>query len=232
VFDVPLEASTRPTLQHLAPAGRGLPVAVLLVIVVLGVAVLKPWVPSAPGIQTVESATASTGPRIATPATAPTPSSTPVPAPPRDAARCHNRAAWRLVVVERGPRREQRTWFAMKTLASASGPTDAAIPFRRTVSDDAVAIGFCAPDVDAGLDSSGGILRASGARIWRIRDGAATEVTGLQRIGSPAYGFAELYRPSRAGERVWTSAGYVFAVRDPFGRELWFGLRVAARQRP
>lgn len=206
--------------------------AVAVVMVVIVVAILKPWVPSAPGIQPVESATASTRSRITTPATSPTPSSTPVPAPPRDAARCHNRAAWRLVLVERSARREQRTWFAMKTLASASGPTDAAIPFRRTVSDDAVAIGFCAPDVDAGLGSSGGTLRASGARIWRIRDGAATEVTGLQRVGSPAYGFAELYRPSRAGERIWTPADYVFAVRDSFGRELWFGLRVTARQRP
>jgi hypothetical protein len=201
-------------------------------VVAVAIAIAKPWPGPPPAVPGATLAVVTT--RSSMVAVLPTPSLTPVPtAPPErppDSTSCHSEVAWRLVVVELGGRREQRTWFAMRRSASARSPEDPSIPFRRVISEDVVAMGFCSPRIDAGFGLPLGPLRAEGARLWRSVGGRTQELRDLRLVEPPESGIAELYRPAQ-GAGAWEPGDYVFRVTDPLLRTLWFGLHIVAPRR-
>jgi len=163
----------------------GLPVVGVLVALVVGLALLKPWGtagdPPSPG-----------PPRMVT---APTPAPTVLmidqSAEGLAGPVCLGTGAWRVASVETWRDQDVRVWRAIEPVADASGPLDPAIPTAPLFGLEVQALGWCAPVY--GQDRPVGPAEVDG---WIVRNGVA-HVLELRQV-LPARGrtaYAGLYVP-------------------------------------
>jgi hypothetical protein len=208
-----------PILVRTAPAGRmpgGIAAAVLVLLVV---AIAKPWVgaPTESAVTRLAPATPA-APVAATP-TAPMAKATPDTADEY----CLSQTSWMVAGIMDWGTWTVRTWEAIKPV-EATGPLDPAIQFGLIVSPSVWAVGYCAP---AGAPSLAGRAVVS---AWLIGPDSTATPVALRpwRPEVPTSSLGDLYveTPTRDGSN-WQKGRFVFAVADAEGgRAQWFGLDV------
>jgi hypothetical protein len=220
---------------RLASADRSPGIAVAIVVLGVGLAILKPWAPAAgPGDGRSGAAPGSTfAPAGQSPRAGPS-SAQPRPSPsPSEAVLelCHDPGSWRTATIETWHDQRVRVWRALDP-GPASGPLDASIQIVPAVGVSVPAIGFCAPT--SGPDRPGGAAKVS---AWRVDDNGA-RVVGLRQVapivGTSPFGalYGAPYDPSRSGGLSRTPEGWpagliVFRyVERATGAERWFGIDV------
>ncbi|MBA2700578.1 MAG: hypothetical protein H0U58_02610 [Chloroflexi bacterium] len=218
----------------------------MLVAIVLGLAVVKPWRSASEGQGAGGGGQPTSGLGAAAPIVDPA-----VPGASRgiDAARelvaafCLEPSGWRLYATERWSDREVRSWTSIRPIESADGPGDPRIPRFSAASQAVLTLGYCAP-ID-GVDRPPG---ATSITIYRRRENAPVtpaadrswEEIEPERVrptaGSSPLGGAwappaidpDPARPSVAGS--WASGTYVFRIqgvgRESAGFSRWFGVSV------
>jgi hypothetical protein len=181
-----------------------------LVLVLLVVAILKPWTGG-----TAEP----TGPLAAGPSAAPA-TATPIPTEDRTADGlaipiCLGTGAWRVASLETWQTQDVRVWRAIEPVTDATGPLDPAIPSVPIVAIQLTGLGWCAPAY--GVDKPIGPATVT---AWTIHDGAASPLQ-LRQV-RPADGvtpIAALYVPLTP----WSTEDVVFQYVDTgTNREAWF----------
>jgi hypothetical protein len=201
--------------------------AVALGIVVLAVAILKPWgwglaEPSAPiGV-------APAVPVVAT--SIPTEDRT---AEGLAAPICLGTGGWRVISLETWRTQDVRVWRAIEPIEGASGPLDPAIPSVPIVALQLVALGWCAPAFGPDMP-----IGPADVAAWTVHGDVAMQID-LRQV-RPIDGvtpIAALYVPlSLCPEpticapllpspepRPWASERVVFRYRDvPVDRSVWF----------
>jgi len=219
--------------------GRGLAATGLLVTLLLGVAIAKPWDWGGAG-------PGSRGPYVARP-TLPAPAT---PAPTADltpaglaAEVCLGTGAWRVASLETwqiagrsGIRAQQvRVWRAVSPVTGASGPDDPGIPIVAVAAMRVDGLGWCAPTTGSGSPLGPVVVRA----FHLDPTGATVAETTLRQVAPDAgvTPFGALYRatsgcgvgacadagatPTASG---WAAGRYVFRFDDTSAhRVLWFG---------
>ena len=203
--------------------GRWVGLAVLL----LGVAIVKPW-----GSDTVPPGPATPAGRAH--AIAGSGSVRAVAAPTVDTASaesaveaiCFNPLSWRVATIERWRDQTIRVWRAIEPRAIASGPEDGRVPITPLVSEGVIELGWCAP--------AGGLPRMAGnavVEVWRRTPTGAQPVTmSSQRPGPGTSPYGALYgAPAASLVTLWNDGTYVFHQRAPNGEESWFGVDLERR---
>jgi hypothetical protein len=214
-------------------SGRGPLGAIVVVILVVAVAIWKPWVEPAPapaGVGAPRPSPSSLAPR-ATFAPSVTPGSHP------DAAICYGLGSWRVVVVEDSPGRQVRTWIALEPIVTADGPTDPSIPIARVVSGGVEAAGFCGRTL---RDRAGGRGEPSLLSAWWLGEGRGHGRLQVERVEPVADGTAVLWAlkaDPEAPDRAWPVGRYVFEVGDPRPQRggatsEWFGIDIVEPPAP
>jgi hypothetical protein len=206
----------------------------VIVAVVLGVVVAKPW----PSPNDGGSADASGTPSRRSPQ----PSSAPTPMSPGDAARitvatfCLDTRTWLIASVERSFERasEQRirVWRALEPATAASGPDDPAIPIVSIVSEGLTELGWCAPTV---ADASPRL--PVDLDVWIRAPGGARPISlDSSRPVSDRSPYGALYRPPGKGPSSkatwWPDGTWVFRYGDAAGSQHWFAIEVETRPLP
>jgi len=195
--------------------------ALLLTAFVLGL--VRPWdwlegatSPATPGVPPGTSAA------VGAPTSSPAPSSTPEPGSDTAAAEaCAYPQSWRSATLQRWAGREAQVWTAVDAV-TATGPSDAAIPFQVVGGDEFRAIGWCAPvlgDERPPLDARG--------RLFRLDAAGAVEI-GFRRIapGAPN-ALGELWAPEASPPEFWPAGRYVIEIATPSGTwARWLGLEL------
>lgn len=229
-----------PVVQRVRRDRRG-PVALVLVIAALALAVLEPWdrddasPPDArstdPSLRTpaavVAVATdAASTPPLASPATTP-PVDRATPALDADAT-CARSPGWRLVVMTRAGETRLRSRAAVSPVAAAT-PTAADVPVVPVSADELEGIGWCVPRRDRAYE----VEFPARITVWRLADGGPTRVEALTPLtfADPPLG-EELYAPPRSNGpeiRSWPPGRYAIGYEttgDP--RVWWVGLDFSA----
>lgn len=211
--------------------GGGLSIAGVLVALLIGLAVVKPWGPAGdpppPG-----------PPRVVARATAED-----TPRPIDDSAEglagpvCLGPGAWRIASLETWRNRNVRVWRAIEPIVDASGPLDPAIPTASLFGLEVEALGWCAPAY--GAERPVGPAEVDG---WIVLDGVAHALELRQVL--PARGttaLAGLYVPispcslgvpcapaqTRFVTQRWETGRVVFRYEDRgTARTAWFGADV------
>jgi hypothetical protein len=222
-----------PTAPVRPPVGeRRLPVAAILVVALIGLAVVKPW--AAPRGETARS-----GPAVPRPRPSAIDSAPPTPAPTADTAAdlagpiCLGASAWRIASLELWRDQDVRVWRSIEPIDEATGPLDPAIPTAPAVGLKIRALGWCAPAYGPERPVGPAEVEA-----WIVIDGVAHELELRQTL--PAEGttyLAAVYVPvarcalgttcppsATMSPQPWTSGRIVFRYRD-LGRRTtaWFG---------
>jgi hypothetical protein len=205
------------------PLGRWIGLAVVL----LGVAIVKPW--GSDGASPASPATASRALALAGWA-----SVSVVATPVVDTASaeravesiCFNPLSWRVATVERWRDQTIRVWRAIEPRAVASGPEDGRVPITPLVSEGVIELGWCAP-----VDDSVRMAGSAVVEVWRRTPTGAQPVTmSSQRPGPATSPYGALYgAPSAPVVTLWNDGTYVFHQRAPNGEESWFGVEVERR---
>lgn len=194
----------------------------IIVVVGLGVAIVKPWDPGLSGrpARADPSSSPAEETSLALPTIAATGSIDPLAIPCLTDA-----ASWRVVTVERTSGRETRSWIAIQP-TTAAGPSDPNIPQVRVVADALGGLGFCAPDTPR---------FATDPRVWRVPIAGGSEfgtLEPLKRLVPAATGHANVYAPPASGT-AWLPGRYVIEVplaSDPRRRGVrgsaWFAVLV------
>jgi hypothetical protein len=198
-----------------------------VVIVLLAVAILKPWTfgtgqpTGLLGVVPIESAAI-----------------TPMPTEDRSAEGlaipiCLGTGGWRVASLETWRTQDVRVWRAIDPIAAATGPLDPAIPSVPIVAIQLTALGWCAPAFGDVMPVGPAIVTA-----WSVKDGQAAELQ-LRQV-RPLDGItpiAALYVPlTRCPEttlcapllptpvpRPWSTERIVFRYRDDATTNLsWF----------
>ena len=157
-------SSVRPTVTD-----RGLSVAAALVALVIGLAVVKPWVPASTA---PPAAVAPAGePRAAGPTAAATPRPTNDTAVALAGPICLGAGAWRVASLETWRDQDVRVWRAVEPIADATGPLDPAIPTVPVVGLEIRALGWCAPAYGPNRPVGPALLQG-----WIVINGAAHEL--------------------------------------------------------
>lgn len=202
---------------------------VVIAVLVLAVAILKPWDAGddragAPGSRTPDVPVAATPSDAGHPTTA-----------PRAQAEtlvddfCLDRGQWLVVSIERRHDQTFRVWRALDPAAAATGPEDPMIPVMPVVSDGVLHLGWCAPTYGAERPSGGASIDA-----WRIGTaGAAPLAMTRGRQDESTSPFGALYvaprRPLSSRSSTWPDGRYVFRHRAEDGAERWFSIEVVNR---
>jgi hypothetical protein len=198
-----------------------------VVILLLVVAILKPWAGGAPE---------PTGLLAAGPA--PTPEITPIPTEDRSAQGlagpiCLGTGGWRVASLETWRTQSVRVWRAIEPIPSATGPLDPAIPSVPIVAVELRAVGWCAPAF--GDDMPVGPVTVT---AWAVQGAAAAPIQ-LRQVRPPdgVTPIAALYVPlSSCADtttcaslqptpvpRAWATGRVVFRYDDAgTGRVDWF----------
>jgi hypothetical protein len=215
------------------PAGeRGLSVAAILVVILIGFAVAKPWADPA-----VES---ERQPPVARPRPAPTPAGPATPGPTADTAAdlaapiCLGAGAWRIASLETWQDTDVRVWRAIEPIAEASGPLDPAIPTAPAVGLEIRALGWCAPAFGPARPVGPAVVET-----WIVIDGVARHLELRQVLPEAGTTYlGGLYVPvgpcpidascppaaTRDVPQPWTSGRIVFRFEDVgAGTTAWFG---------
>ncbi len=212
--------------EPLAPVGgrpnRGPIVGVIAAaLVVVAIAVPKPWTPAtlvgAPPVgSTGDAGDGSSGPRGSA-----------GPADPYEPLRsiCGSPGGWRAATLHRWPNRASpiRTWSAIEP-AAATGPEDSDIPFV-----DVVAVvsqlGYCSPrGVTAAPDDTR-------AEIWSLRPGASVKLDPRLVEPDEPHPLGGFWAPPAGartqilGVEAWRPGSYVIRLRGTaFDR--WLGIEI------
>lgn len=227
-----------PVLQPLGPRTRGPGSLVVVVVLGLVLAVVKPWSvldPAGAGVGAGASRAQAVGgaSSVAPVPTRPSPS----PAPPDPAAiaraavnaECNQPSGWRLYDIDRWRGKPIHVWLAIDAVR-ASGPLDPSIEILPVVAATVDALGFCAPVVGT-VPSPQSDGRVS---IWRLTTapGATRAVASVlpRRRVSPVLpagvetALGGLYGPppgATDGSGGWAPGTYVMSVDG-----WWFGADV------
>lgn len=204
---------------------------VAAVVVLVLMAVLKPWAPRDAAGAADRPPGASTA--LVTPsaiATASTPGAGAAGTSRPDgtvAGACWPSGSWRIVADERFLGRTVRAWVTADPVAART-PLDPAISVTRLVSGGILRFGFCAP-VDAGVVPG----RTWRATVWRIDPvigtAASRSFTPVVRLLAPAGADGTIGPPpgtSRATAALWPPGRYVLEVHDamtPYA-DAWFAV--------
>lgn len=209
------------------PLGRWIGLAVVL----LGVAIVKPWgsagaPPPSPATGDRAQAIAEGG--SATVAATRGPDATTRESATEAAVRsiCFNPLSWRVATVERWRDQTIRVWRAIEPRIIATGPEDGRVPITPLVSEGVIELGWCAP-VDGAAPMSGNAI----VEVWRRTPSGAEPVTmSSQRPGPDTSPYGALYgAPAAPVVTLWNDGTYVFHQRAPNGQESWFGVDLERR---
>jgi len=176
-------------------------------------------------------------PLVQAPAT-PTPlagsSASPSPDDHEIGAMCIGTNAWLVASEERISGRAVRIWRSIEPVVAVQ-PDDPAIPWVSISSESLSALGWCGPEVGAGL-----LAEPTSVQAWALGPDEIRTVA-LVRL-RPTLGDSNmggLYRPAlartaRSGTAGWPAGRYLFRVRSGDGREVTFGVdvQVAPPSRP
>lgn len=220
-------------LVRVAPSRRDPGVVAVALVVLVAVALVKPWGSPAP-VAMIPGPTPAAAPTIPArpePAVVVAPRSSPVTGVER---LCYQPTSWWLAAVVRWPGQTVQTREALAAVA-ASGPLDPAIPFETIHSSRVQAIGYCAP-------ASGTERPPADATVavWRIDSRAAVQIQPptmptmdrsiLGRLWSPPSGPVATLRPidpRQAAIVSWPTGRYVITLQGDggaYGR--WLGVEV------
>jgi hypothetical protein len=214
---------------RLSPPDPRLSLAVGMVAMLVGVAVLKPWGSL--------GAPATAPPRVVV--VTPTPSVEPTDASPEGLADpvCLGAGAWRVASLESWQTQDVRVWRAVEPIPDANGPLDPAIPAVPVVAVELEALGWCAPAWGPDEPVGPAVVDA-----WQVRGQRASVLTLLQV--RPEHGTtpitalyvplgpcdASSWCPAALRSRVpqaWGSGRVVFRVEDEgTGGVGWFAADV------
>lgn len=207
----------------------------------VGVAILKPWSSVAP------SAVPGERPGSASRSTA-GPPATPTLRPDLDRALvssfCLEPTGWRLFATETFAEYQVRSWKSMVPAAEADGPGDARIPLIPEASRKVLTLGYCSPiqgperppeptttTMFRRIDDP---AAAGGVRWEPITAPRVLPVDGVSRLGGvwgPPGNTNRFIDPPAGAATGWPSGTYVFRIAshgragDP-GFERWFGVVV------
>lgn len=208
---------TEVELRSLGRNGRQLPAVILAVVLLLIVAVVKPW---SIGASAVPTASSSSHQAVAG-ASATSQSAT---ATALDAAGnlCTSPDGWQIVANDVELGRSVRTWLVATAMYSAYPPLRSAIPVTSIVSSGVSSLGFCAPAAlpgSAGTSWSGLLWRQGG-------DGTNSNAWHLAARLAPTPGsLGALADPLIQSVGGWPPGHYVLeASFEPFAPEAWLGL--------
>jgi hypothetical protein len=217
---------------RLPVADRRIPVAAIVVVALIGLAVVKPW--ATPGGETARTEQAVPRPRPSAIDTA-----SPTPGPTADMAAelagpiCLGAGAWRIVSLELWRDQDVRVWRSIEPIHEASGPLDPAIPTAPAVGNEIGALGWCAPTY--GRDRPNGPAQVE---AWIVMDGVAHDLELRQVLPEEGTTYlAAVYVPvgrcalgttcapaATMSPQPWTSGRIVFRYRDlGSGTTAWFG---------
>jgi hypothetical protein len=200
-----------------------------LIVLLLGLAIAKPWSgpddgpsgsPSAPVDRTASGQRNGPAPLATSPAADDASLDSAVE------AICFNPLSWRVATVERWRDQTIRVWRAIEPRAAAIGPEDGRVPIMPLVSEGVIELGWCAP--------AGETVRMSGTavvEVWRRTATGASPVTlTSQRPGPTTSPYGALYgSPAAPQAALWNDGTYVFHQRAPSGEESWFGVELERR---
>lgn len=220
---------------------HGTPTAVrivaLLLVVLVGLAVLKPW--EALAGPSTEQPERSPG-ALASPA--PTPAVTPAPVPSAASLRwdgleyfhCLGYPEWLLVSDEVQTDGLRRTWTTAGVRTGALAPGDPGIPRARIGAPSVPAIGVCVPGAtsipEASADAASG---DTSLVVWEALDGTWREVTTRPVAGGFGAAGGVLVVPDPRDPAAdatggWSRGRYVLEVRKDDGSPTaWLGIDVA-----
>jgi hypothetical protein len=214
-------------------ADRRLPLAAVLVVALIGLAVVKPW--ATPGDEAARS-----GPADPRPAPSVVDTSSPTPGPTPDTAAdlagpvCLGAGGWEIASLETWRDHDVRVWRAVDPIGQAAGPLDPRIPTAPAVGLEIRALGWCAPAY--GPDRPVGPAQVT---AWIVIDGVAHELELRQILPEEGATYlAAVYVPvapcplgttcprsaTRSVTQPWPSGRVVFRYEDLGGRTTtWFG---------
>jgi hypothetical protein len=215
-----------------------------LVVLGLAVAVLKPWGDQPPstrdalgapaGVSALAGQASEQPSRAGSGAGPADAANTPIKLP-QDVAtygggatpsdECYAGLAWRLFTVQRDFGRLARWWLRLDTAPEASGPLDPSIPVIHISTQQALALGFCAPY------RTGGGTPVEGVAAWRLDAAGRAVPVHLDPLPGvqPVEGHGALYAPPtpaiRPRDAAWQPGRYVFQVtsRDTV-EPVWFAV--------
>lgn len=217
--------------QLVMPRGgdRGLLLGAIAVAAILALAVLKPWADPGYPSRATEADAPSAGPAgvAALPGAAATPSAT-LPGWNAPGGQCFVANDWRVFSIEMSTGRRLRHWLVVEPRAAGS-PRDPAVPFVRIVTDNLLALGFCAAFRPTAR-------RVASVEAWAVPAFAAPVSVDLDPLAAwtptdpdegrmflPPTGFG-------AAAGAWTPGRYVFVVRHgPAPADAaWYGVEIVA----
>lgn len=202
---------------RLGHAGRQLPIAIAAVVLLLMLAIAKPWASQGSAHPTVttppQEVVAVASDNVRSPAAS---------VADRGPTACARAEVWQVVAGDVALQKPGRMWPVAAVEYSAVPPLPSTIPVVSLVSSALIDLGFCVP---VGLSGPGDI--GWSGTLWRQSDDA-TDPTAWRAVGrlDPLPGsFGALADPIDESEVVWPPGRYVLEAR--FGasiREAWLEL--------
>jgi hypothetical protein len=206
-------------LVRLGRTGRQMPIGIVTVVVLLLVAIVKPW-PSAGSAAATASPSA---PVVVAAASIAEPTATSFQAN-RASDMCTGADGWRLVVDDIELGRYVRAWLVASVVYSMVPPLRFTIPVTSLVSSSVNGLGVCVP-----TSAPEPLADGWSATLWReSSDGA--NAGGWDQVGRliPAPGaLGALAGPLGASAVVWSPGRYVLETRFAGSiKEAWLGLQI------
>lgn len=207
-------------------AHRDVTAVALGAVVLVGLALLKPWGVPNPGATTEASPTPAGSAATETNA---------LPSPQSEeslvAGFCLQPAGWRIFTTERFGDRDVRVWRSAEATADAVDAADAEIPRTPVASRSVATLGFCAPV--SGPDRPP--IEAT-VTLYRIDPGAPPSILAVGRVQPVARPSAmgSVFSPPLSknldmdGQSGWVSGVYVFRVGGwtPGAYVRWLGVTI------
>ena len=205
-------------LVRLGRTGRQTPIGIVTVVVLLLVAIVKPW----PNVGSV-AATASPSTPVIAAASIAEPTATTFQAN-RASDMCTGADGWRLVVDDIELGRYVRAWLVTSVVYSVVPPLRFTIPVTSLVSSSVNGLGVCVP-----ISSAEPFAEGWSGTLWRESSDAAN-AGGWDQVGRliPAPGeLGALAGPLGASAVVWSPGRYVLETRFAGSiKEAWLGLQI------
>ena len=214
--------------------GPSVRTVLLVVLVALGLAYVKPWGsgddppgPAASGPPGVPGGGFG-APRRVSPPSSPTTEDRRRTAEELVATFCLEPSGWRVFSTQEFGGRQVRSWTAAEPIALADGPDDPRIPLIPVISRAVLTLGYCTPVA--------GPERPPGPTVTTIFQRGVPGLTRttepvdirrlLPRLASSPFG--AVYEAPRAGGTAsgWQTGTWIFEITSEQGFERWFGAAV------
>jgi hypothetical protein len=212
--------------ERLTPSrGRG-PSGTLVAIagvVVIAVALVKPWASPAPVTPPMEGRALPSAAGVALVTATPVPTATPLSAESAARGLCFGIPEWRIVAAEIWADRPVRAWIAADGRI-AHDPLDPNIAFTPVVATAVPSLGFCAP-------VGGGDRPPDDAAValWRLDPAGATALRPRVREPTVPTPFGRLWWPvvdGGADPATWPAGRYVVGIAGGSGYARFLGIEV------